>query len=159
MEKNYKLFNKISILDIFIGICIICILVFLYYISVPASSTASASSTTRQYIVEIKNIDEGLSSKLQVGEEIFDSIKGSSIGTVVNIEEKPYEVFSKNLENGTFILRQVDGLSSCYITIEAEITETDRSTNVGAYQLMVGTQVFVKTKNFAGNGHIIMLER
>lgn len=160
MKNTYKIFGKFGVVDIFIGIAIIGIVVFLNWLSVPASSNATASEENiKKYIIEIKGIDEGLSSKLQVGEEIYDSLKGSSIGHVVAVEEKPYEIFADDVENKEFILSPVEGLSTCNITVEAQVVESSNATNVGSFQLMVGTQVYVKTKNFAGNGYIIMLER
>lgn len=157
MKKSYKVFGRISIVDIFIMICLIGLIVFLYLFSVPKDG--NSGSDIRQYVIEISKIDEGLSSKLQPGDEIFDSLKGTSIGTVVSVEEEPYKMPTDDIKDREYVTGDVDGLTNCYITVEAAMTESDNATTVGDFQVMVGSEVFVKTKNFAGNGYIVGLER
>lgn len=156
--KSYKVFGRISIVDIFIILCLIGLIVFLYMFSVPKSGEATGDNT-RQYVIEVNKIDEGLTSKLQIGDEIFDSLKGTSIGTVVGVEEKPYEILADDTVNREFLVKGLDGMSSAYVTVEANMTESTNATTVGDFKVMVGSEVFVKTKNFAGNGYIVELER
>ncbi len=53
---------------------------------------------------------------------------------------------------------EVDGLEFTYVVVEAPVTVSDYSTNIGEYNIAVNKEVFVRSKAFAGSGYITAIE-
>lgn len=159
MDKNFRIFGKISIMDILLTALVIVVMFALNEFAAPQSVKAGPNDTKIRYTVELYRKDRDFSKNVKIGEILYDSEKGYEIGKIADVYELPYREDSPDFENKVYKRAEVDGISNVYVVVEATAQITDVSTNVGQYQVMVGKEAFVKSKSFAAGGYIVIIER
>ena len=111
-----------------------------------------------RYVIELGEKREGFSQGIRAGAAVYDSLKSYAIGTVVSAYGLPYWVDSPDEEGGVFRRAYVEGLEFTYVVVEAIAWVDDYQTAVGQYPVAVNNEVFVRSKDFAGQGFITSLE-
>ncbi len=159
MDKNGKLFKKISIIDLFVILAIIAAIV-----GISARFVTSAAKNVREkilfsYVVEIEDIRmytiEALNKK-----GIVTDIKGNSVvGKITNVEYEPMEVQSITADGRTVFAEKPEKYTAL-ITVNAEGNESDSGYFVGDnIELSVGSTMSMTTKYVNSSGKVVSIEK
>ena len=159
IDKKFRLFGKVSVMDILIVAAVVAIAYAGVRFSAPVSVEATASDTTIIYTVELTNKRSEFIDNVRVGETLFDSVRGFEIGRIISVDSRPFYADAPDFENNVIRRGEVDGFSFIHIEVEAQAQISDRATSVGNFDVMVGMEVFVRTRDFASTGFVIRLER
>ena len=96
--------KKINIFDILIIVAIIVLAFTGYKMFSKTGENAALFVSDVSFTVEIANCENDLSSKIQVGDDIYDSVKGGYYGKVEKVETKPSTSVVANTQNGNYEL-------------------------------------------------------
>ena len=160
IDNKWRLFGKVSILDIVIAVVLIAVVAVAVVISNPAeavSGDASASGNLT-FVVELSRKEAGYESNVVVGEKVYDNLKGIYLGTITDVKVEPYKVISADLENKIYREDEVDGLISVYITVDANAERSDMTTLVNDVEIAVGKELFVRSGQFASSGYCVKMD-
>ena len=160
IDKNGKLFGKISIIDIIIVAAIIFVI---------ASFAAGVSQNTAD--VAVKKQEVGYTTLIksyslyntekapfEVGNNIYGN-DGELIGKIVKLEKKP-TVIKLKLADGTYVSRDSSEYFDFYLTVEGTGTQTEKGIFAsGTLPLIPGNNFTASSKNFNGNSIVLSVEK
>ena len=137
-------------------------------LSVPREVNAQTGDMVIRYTIELgerwdgnarRVIPSGFHENIQIGEPIFDSLRGVRIGTIVDVYALPFRVEAFDEHNNIIRRAAVEGLEFVYIVVEAYAQVTDYETLIGSFPVSVGREAYVRSKYFAGAGYVVAVER
>ncbi len=152
IDKNGKLFEKISLLDILIVICVAFIsLIFILNRNEKISLPVSTKSDI-EYTVDLKaySVDKGMRSPFEVGDKLYAST-GEFIGEILSVEEK-ITVSKEKLQNGTYVDYENPRYVDYFIRVKGNGTVTDKGVFAeGTFALYPNNSITVGSTYFYGN--------
>ena len=159
IDSNFRLFGVVSIIDIAIVAALIVFAFLARRFSAPQSAAARPGDVTIHYTVEVQRRNPDFKDKINIGENVIDSQRGYGIGTVTDVYSEPY--LEDVPDYGANLIKRapVSGLESCYIEIQAKAQVTDYTTLVGSFEVLVGKEIYIKTRDFAAGGYVVILNR
>lgn len=157
MEKPAKKF--INILDIFIILVVLIAGIIGFSFMNKQDVVISPNTTKVIYNVKATSCLPEIEEYLKEGILAYDSLKNYNIGTILEYEVTPNEVFVNDVENGTVVSNIREDRVDVTLKIEADATIGEKLITVGDYDLKVGKEAFVRGKGFALAGYIISIER
>jgi hypothetical protein len=158
-ENKYRLFGLINPVDVLITAFAVTLALWAVFVfSAPQAVSARDGDALTRYTVEIKEKPEGFYQRIETGATLYDTEKGYALGTIVETYASPYLEDAPDETNNIYRRTPVPGLEFTYIVVEASAQETDAAILVGQYNIAVNKEVFVNSKDFAGNGYIIKIE-
>jgi hypothetical protein len=138
---------------------IFCVAIFIVMVFIAINKKGVMADVKNiSFVIELARRDEGFSSNVVQGEVVFDTERGSELGKVIGVTEVPYEIEAEDKINERYLSTQVPGYSYVYVEIEARANITDGRTTVGDYEIMVGKESHIRSKGFAGGGHIVKIK-
>ena len=161
IDKNFRLFGKISVVDIGFFAMVAVGIFLAQQFSMPQTIAARPDATQIRYTVEIPRRTAEFYEFVKatsIGDTVFDSVRGFEIGTIVDITKQPFTDAVHDVENDIIRLAIVDGLYFVYVVIEAHAQISDNATAIGQYEVMIGREAFLRTRYFAGGGFVVGLE-
>ena len=159
IDSNFRLFGLISLVDIVIIGGLIVFGFFALRFSAPQSASARPGDLPVTYTVELQRKNPDFKNKVQIGAPVLDSERGISIGTVKDVYAEPYLEDVPDYANNIIRRAPVDGLETVYVEIETMAQVTDYTTLIGTYEVLVGKEIYIKTKSFAAGGYVVRLVR
>ena len=160
IDKNGKLFGKISILDIII----VAVVLFLGVVAamnltkktdLPVSVSSELQYTT---VIKAYNLYKPSKSPFEVGDNLY-SQSGEVIGKIVNVDAKPGYTKEK-LQDGTYIDFENEDYTDYYLTVEGTGTYTDKGYKAqGSFLLCPNETINVASKLFYGNVVVLSVEK
>ena len=155
MEKKKHRFN---LFDVIVILVIVVLAAAVYIISHREQTLAETVMAT--YTVEIADVPSGASDCIEIGAAVTDNIKNYSCGTVVGVEELPYQVAVDNTVTGNRDYAVVSGRSFVLITIEVPVLESDTGLETPeGYDVRMAASTSITAGDFYGAGYIIRVER
>jgi hypothetical protein len=152
--KKYRLFGVFNPIDVLIMLLVVALVIAGSVFAAPKQAEASPGGLTATYTIELAERQEGFWQRVETGAAVFDIEKGYNIGTITDVYAQPYKEDAPDEANNIFRRAVVPGLEFTYIVVEAPVTQSDYETLVGQYNLAVNKEVFVRSKDFAGQGFI-----
>ena len=146
INKDGKLFGKISIVDIAVILIIVILAVGIYvrFGSNAVSEVVSGEKIECTFIV--KNVRSYTAEALKKGGPLYDKTSKEYIGEITNVEitDGKYQV---NMADGTFKAAVPDERYNVYVTVEftGKTSDTGHYTAANKY-LAAGTSVILNTK-------------
>ena len=120
MDKNGRLFGKISIIDVVVLLVVAVMALGLYVKSNTKNITASTEDETITYQVMVNAIPDYMAQALKVEDLVFeDGVYGDSLGKVTDIEISDGDRLA-GLPNGTLEMLPVEGTVNMLVTIEGK---------------------------------------
>ena len=147
MDKNGKLFGKISILDLFVVVLILGVIVGTTY-RYTSSETAETlrGNTTIQYNLRISGVRDFTLENYHIGLECFDTATNESLGVITAIRVEPLREIMETL-SGELAWAERTDVIDIFLDIEATGIETEQSYLLnGTYELKAGSEILMSTK-------------
>lgn len=158
IDKKFRLFGVIGIADLLLAALLIVFVILALRFSAPQSVSAKPGDTQVQYTIELYKKEPSFKDKVKVGTKIYDSLKGYEIGTIIDVYTEPYKEDVSDYDRGILTRAEVEGLDYVYVVVQANAQITDQATLIGQYEIMVGKDVFVKSRDFAAGGFIVVID-
>ena len=160
IDKNGKLFGKISLLDIII----VAVIVFLVGIFVAGRfgqvKLPIETKSNTEYVVKLKayNVEKTEKFPFEVGSVIYGKT-GEFIGTVTEVERKPM-VTKEKLEDGTYFDYESQTAYDYFLTVEGTGTSTEKGIFAqGTFALYPNNSVTVTSKYIYGGVVVLSVEK
>ncbi|UOO38589.1 DUF4330 family protein [Oscillospiraceae bacterium CM] len=161
-NKTKKTRWRLNVFDIvIIAVVLIAAAALLYFWRASGKST-TATTGTRQihYTIELSDMLDTATAKIQPGDTMLDSTKKFIMGTVVSVTMGPTVTPEKNLNTGDTVLSEVPGKVTATITLvtDCSVSESEIKAASG-YLIRVGEEVAAAGPGYAGKGYIVAFER
>ena len=146
MDKNGKLFGKISIVDLVVLILILAAIAgAVYRFTAPAASLAEGDITLH-YTLRIQGVRDFTFQNYQAGLPAFDGLTGQYIGEIVHVRYEPHYQMVTTLD-GSVIFAPVPGQIQIFVYIEANGRSTGQIYFAeGTFEVAVGSTVRLRFK-------------
>lgn len=156
MEKR-KL--RVNVMDVLILILIAAAVAVVLYIFVWSgkSGGVETDTVTLRYVVEIVDMPETFESFLHKGDRVEDAVARGYLGNVVNLRFTEMRRPEYDSVTGKEVYPAVDGKIRTLLTIEADVTKTDRSYSVGGQDIYVGAKLSLMMPEVSTYGYCIEL--
>lgn len=156
MEKR-KL--RVNVMDVLILILIAAAVAVVLYIFVWSgkSGGVETDTVTLRYVVEIVDMPETFESFLHKGDRVEDAVARGYLGNVVNLRFTEMRRPEYDSVTGKEVYPAVDGKIRALITIEADVTKTDRNYSVGGQDIYVGAKLSLMMPEVSTYGYCIEL--
>ncbi|MCI5892006.1 MAG: DUF4330 domain-containing protein [Clostridiales bacterium] len=118
MNKNGKLFGKISIIDIIVVVCIV-VLAFGLYAKFTSSSDAVTSSekSNIEFVYKVKSVRDYTVDGFKKGGPLYDSDTKEYMGEVTDVRTEP-AVMQVSLVDGAYKELEIPNKYDVYVTVQ-----------------------------------------
>ena len=148
MEKNKK---RINIIDLIALLVLILVIVFgVYKMADIKSIVKSPVKSKIVYTVEVANEEAELLDYIKPGDLVFEDDSLKSLGTVLDVTQRPYRVTTEDKVNKRVLMEEIPGKISADIKIEADADKINGSLSVDSINILVGKTIDLN----AGNGFV-----
>ena len=157
INKEGKLFGKISIIDIFVVLVIVVAAFGVYSRFIAGNETVETNMSKIQYEMKVKKVREASVTALEKGGALYDSITKEYMGEIVSVEAVPC-MEDQQMSDGTIVMSEIPERFDVYITLNV-----DGSSNKAGYytkdnkNLCVGSSLIISTKFAETTGEIISI--
>lgn len=160
VDKNGKLFGKISILDIIIVACVVFLAVIFIagrsgQIKLPIETKSSI-----EYVAKLKayNVEKSEKPPFEVGCSLYSST-GELIGKVTEVDCRPM-VSKEKLSDGTYFDYESQTAYDYFLTVEGTGTVSEKGTFAqGTFALYPNNSVQLSSKYFSGGVVVLSVEK
>ena len=161
MQKRKVRFNFIDLLLLLAMAAAIYVLLYVFVLSGKQNRNAAetASTASIRYVIEIQNIDKDLANAVKKGQPVQDAIKRKNLGTVVGVEDKPFEKIVYDYDHNREVLSPAEGRITLHVTVEAEVNETEDAYTADGVVIRVGEQYSVIFPGMYGVGFCTSLSK
>ncbi len=155
IDERGKLFGVINLLDILLIIAVVAI-GFLGYKYV-SGRAIDGDKRDIYFTVELNSVKEDFTKKINIGDEIKDSVKGYYLGVVNSVEVKPDMVINWDTENTRFIRTEVPDSYTVLVEIKSNGTIAKDEVFAETVPVRIGKEMSIKGKGYANTGYIVGL--
>ena len=146
MDKNGKLFGKVSILDIFVVLLIVGVMAGTFYRYTSERTNMLFSDTTINYTVRISNVREFSLENYHIGLRTYHHMTNEFLGTIVGVRAEPVYDFLETIMGELYLARRPD-IINIYLDLEVAGIETPTAYLVsGTHELNVGADLRLRTR-------------
>ena len=146
MDKNGKLFGKISIFDIIILLLVLAVGSGTLYKFRSDQANVEGGQKPIVYTVRIPNVREFTLKYYESGQRCFDTKSGEEIGKIVAVRSEPFWDIYQDMR-GNVLFVEIPDKIKIEIDVETLGLETDRGYYAsGTYELKAGSDIFLSTK-------------
>lgn len=148
IDKNGKLFGKISIIDIFVLLVVLGILLAAVYRFSPGNILGGIEGKNISYTVKIEGVRSFTYKAYEdgIGMPCFDKKTGQNIGTLKSVRQEPY-LDDAVMSDGTSVLAEKPNHIVVYADIQASGSQTQTAYFAnGTYEIKVGSEINLNTK-------------
>lgn len=146
MDRNGRLFGKISIVDVVVILVVLVMGAAIYYKTHQPQTGSKVTTTTIVYEMQLQNQPQYMVDALKVGDQMYDKDRstGGSLGEILDIQVTP-GTKQAELSDGTVAMVPCEGYYNVTLTLQAEaLIESDGNYAVNRiYDLGVNS-----TRNF-----------
>lgn len=159
INKEGKLFGKVSIIDIFALILVIVMALGIYMKFFRTVETTAVENCIIEYEYKVSGIRMYSVTALQQSEKIYDAKTKEYMGEIVNVEYEP-SIQKAELADGRVVMTEAPDRYDTFVTIRVNggvnsagyFTEENKS-------LCAGSKCITKTKFAKTEGEIISVKR
>ena len=159
MDKNGKIFGKISIIDLLVVVIVIvgAIGFAMRFLSIESKNVTV--KTNLEYVIEVEDVRSYTVDALNKKGTLINTHTGDSLGEIINVESEPYTE-QEILSNGRTVVVKVPEKYKVRVTAKCEGKETDKAFFAGKGQeIAVGSSINVVTKYASTNGKVISVKK
>ena len=154
MDKNGKLFGKISIVDLVVILIILAIAAgAVYRFTAPGAQVARGEATV-DFTIRVEGPREFTLVNYRPGLRVYDNRANQFIGHIVDFRYEPHYTFQP-LHDGTIVAAQRPGHVNIYLDIQAQGRTTDTAIYVeGTYEITANSVIYIRTRYVEVEGRI-----
>lgn len=155
IDKNGKLFGKISIIDILVVAIVIVLAIAVYSRFFTKTTTAVAAvNDSFEYQLCIKGVRELTVDALRVGDKVYDSENNTYLGTITAIEvTDAYGEYSTL--DGEYVVAPIEGRKEAVLTISADgLISAGRYYASRTYEVCANSTLTFYTKYCCTTGYV-----
>jgi hypothetical protein len=157
MEKKMKKTSlPIGLLDLLILILLAAGVLFAVKFSVPVVSAANTGDNMT-FVVELQKKDEAFAKNINLGEKLYENLKGIYLGEVTEVKTEPYRTPSPDLNAAVRRDAAVSGLVNVYLTVKGSSVSSGGATVINGYEIAVGKEMFVRTRSVASPAYCVKI--
>ena len=105
-------------------------------------------------------MEPGSSALIEPGDQLVDTVKNYSLGTVVSVRVEPAVVQVLNQETQTYVDAVLEDYEDVYVTVESTCTENEDALLLdGGYDFRVGQVAYVRGPGYMGSGPVTEIVR
>jgi len=158
MDKNGKIFGKISIVDLVVLLLVVVIAAGSVWRFTSPAAALDQSNETVNLTIRIDGVRDFTLSNYHRGLQVFDRQQSQYLGIITDIRHQQfYETVS--LLDGTVTWRPMPGRLTIWLDIEAEGRVTPTSIFVeGTYEITAGSLIYINTKYVQTSGMIYSID-
>jgi len=148
MDKNGKLFGKLSIVDAIALLFLLVVTAGIVYRYASPNAKVVSSDDKITYVLQIEGVRDFTEEYYSKEENLkcFDSKNGEAIGIIKKVESQSYKKYSLGLDGVPRWIERPKTVT-IYLTIEATGRETDDAYYIGGtYKLRIGGEIPLATK-------------
>ncbi len=158
INKEGKLFGKISIIDILAAVLIVVAAFGVYTRFIKGNEKVEVKYSTIEYGMKVEKVREGSAKALENGGPLYDAKTKEYMGEIVASEIKPCFEEQEKLD-GTMALSEVPGRYDVYLTVRVD----GNSNSEGYYTkenkaICTGSNFVVASKYAETTGEIISVK-
>ena len=113
----------------------------------------SGEDATISYEVRITGVKNELTTKVAVGDKVYDPVYGGYIGVIEKYEHSQHTEQILNEETGKLENAVRGGYYDLYITVKAEAKSKDNVYYINDSAIRVGESMYFRTADFCGEGY------
>lgn len=152
MSNSKVKFNFFDVI-IIIAVAAVC---FVGYKYLSNKSASSSNVPEVSYVVELRRKGESYQDQIKLGDDVKDAIKGGYYGKVTDFKWEKCTEITQSSETGKFVKADVENRYNYYITITGTPTTfTDSKIMFASQEVKVGNQIYIRSKNYAGEGYVV----
>lgn len=145
IDKDMKLFGKISLIDIVIVLIVIgAVIAAVLYFSSHGTGLGNPDNHPITYEVHIKKVDYDFASQIKPGQQVNDRVKGYDRGIVESVEIIPHAEKADDLVTGGQPLKEYPGLYDAVVRINVKAEVTDRYINLSGNRIDIGKEAYLQ---------------
>ncbi len=145
IDKNMKLFGKVSLLDILIILIVIAgVVAAAMYFAKHGTGIGSVDTRPITYEVMIKKVDYEMAEAIKVGQQVNDRVKGYNRGVVKSVEIVLHSEKATDLTTGAQALKEYPGLYDAVVKININAEVTDRYINISGNRMDIGKEAYLQ---------------
>ena len=145
IDKNMKLFGKVSILDILIVLIVIAVVITaVLYFSSHGTGFGGVETQPITYEVRIKKVNYDFVDDIKAGQQVNDRVKGYDRGIVESVEIVLHSEKATDLTTGAQALKEYPGLYDAIVRINVDAEVTDRYINLSGNRIDIGKEAYLQ---------------
>lgn len=145
IDKNMKLFGKVSLLDILIVLIVIAgTIAAVIYFGSHGTGIGGVDTQPITYEVMIKKVDMEFAEQIKIGQQVNDRVKGYNRGVVTAVEIVQHSDKATNLTDGSQALKEFPGLYDAIVRIDVDAEVTDRYINLSGNRMDIGKEAYLQ---------------
>ena len=159
MDKNGKLFGKISIVDLVVILLVLTVAVGTVYRFTAGATQVAEGDVTINYTIRIENVRAFTLYYYHAGLGVYDRQTGQFIGTIMDFTVTPHYA-PQILENGEMVHAPFpDTHVNIYLEIETDGRETDGAVYAqGTFEVAANSVTNIRTRYVQVEGIIHSVE-
>lgn len=158
MSENKKSFlSKINIIDILI---VALVVIFLVGGITKLNKVETMTVDKKDYLemeILFEDVTEGLKNSVESKDIIRDSVRGFSIGEVVDVESKVHKEMISS--NNKIIYTEIPGKYDVVVRVKGKGLFDGNGVLIGSRRYFIGTTTRVKSSKYVSNVEIINVEK
>lgn len=156
-KKRKIRFNLIDFLLVIIALLVVAVLLYVFLPNSFISNLLADDSTTIQYAVEFKGIDEAFLESIKENDIVIDSVTKAEIGTVTAVDySTQYTELKYDEESRTGVLSVVPNKYNVIVTITANAAyDATKGYTISGIRIAAGELIAARFPNFACEGYCI----
>ena len=170
IDKNGKLFSKISVIDIIIVLVVVFLIGSVVYARTVGQESVPVTKQEIDFTITLKafSVRDTQQAPFAPGEKVF-SDAGELLGEIVSVEKKPtvtkVKVTEGELEdgssaNGTYVNRDSAEYVDYYLTVKGTGTETDKGLFASGSLAVIPNNAFIlSSKYFNGSAIVLSVQK
>lgn len=158
LNKKGQLFGKINIIDLVIIAAIALIIGGGIYKFTTLNNTFSYDNLDKvSLILEISEVQEGLIESIEKDDILYDSVRGSEFGRVINKTFSPHKELIIN-QNGIAEYKEIPELYDVEIKVKSLGNITDNGIIIGTTPIYIGSSIRLRSSLYVFTGDVLNMK-
>lgn len=161
IDRNGRLFGKISVIDVVVILAVIAVALAIYVKTHKPQTGSNVETTAIVYQMKVDNLPDYMVQAIQKGDQIYDKERstGGSLGTITDIQVSD-GTYEAKLSDGTYEVVPAENRYNLLLTIQGEgLVEEDGSYLLNrVYDLGVNSSREFNNKYSLFLGRIVSIE-
>lgn len=146
MDKNGKLFGKLSIIDLLVLVVLVGAIIGGVYRFTSSAASVGTDGDLLNYTLKINGVRDFTFDYYEEGLPCYDKKTSQYIGSIKSVRQEPFYEETE-LADGTIIKAEQPGIIVVYVDLETEYTESESAYYAGGtYEIKAGSKVNLNFK-------------